>query len=199
MDERIRWARKVSQAKIRQLYQLDALGIRDGELIDRVSEALYARCQSILLVSKAQFHCPRCGSLIQVQSGRSEEERLECPAAGCNWQTTHRQWHHSWQHQDLIGTRAALPFEKFIALYGEAKSPGQKMVLIDELIHAFHQGIVAGMPHRSAANNLIEGSYHQVVALLDGLAYGEGSTPGFKENLAEWRQKARQAEQVRRG
>jgi hypothetical protein len=50
VDERMRWARKVSQAKIRQLYQADAMGIVDEELIDKVGTALYACCQSILLI-----------------------------------------------------------------------------------------------------------------------------------------------------
>ena len=70
--------------------------------------------------------------------------------------------------------------------------------VIDQLIHAFHQGIKAGMPHRPAANNLIEGSYEQVVAFLDRLAYGEGSTPGIEETQAEWRDKMKAVEQVRR-
>ena len=72
------------------------------------------------------------------------------------------------------------------------------MLLIDALIHAFHHGIVEDMPHRSAANNLIEGSHSQVVAFLDDLAYGQGSTPGLQEKRAEWQEKVNKVEQVRR-
>jgi hypothetical protein len=49
--ERIQWANRVSQIKIWQLYQSDARGILDEELIDEVGIALYARAQSILLLT----------------------------------------------------------------------------------------------------------------------------------------------------
>jgi hypothetical protein len=198
MSERIRWARKVSQARIRQLYEADAAGIIDQELIDEVGTALYARCESILLVSRAQVRCPRCRHVFQVGPGRPGDEVISCPGEGCYWQTTHRQWHNSWRHRDLIGTRAASAFRDYVERYRQAKGPREKMLLIDGLIHAFHQGIVEDMPHRSAANNLIEGSHSQVVAFLDQLTYGQGSTPGLQERRAEWQEKVRQVEQVRR-
>ena len=72
------------------------------------------------------------------------------------------------------------------------------MILIDQLIHAFHQGIREGMPHRAAANNLIEGSHREVVAFLDRLAYGDGSTPGIQEMREEWQAKIRDVKRVRR-
>ena len=45
-----------------------------------------------------------------------------------------------------------------------------KMMLIDQLLHAFHWDLQAGAPNRLAANNLIEGSHGQVLALLDELS-----------------------------
>ncbi len=42
------------------------------------------------------------------------------------------------------------------------------MVVIDQLIHAFHYGFNED-PGRPAANNLIEGSVTQVVQLLDDI------------------------------
>jgi hypothetical protein len=186
--ERIRWARKVSQAKIRQLYETDARGIVDQELIDEVGTALYARCQSIMLVSKARIRCPRCGQVVQVEPGGPGERAISCPAQGCGWGTTYRQWHNSWRHQDLIGSKAFPAFETYLGQYDRAKDPREKMLLIDQLIHAFHRGIQPGMPHRSAANNLIEGSHNQVVQFLDRLAYGDGSTAGTEERRAQWRE-----------
>jgi hypothetical protein len=198
MGERIRWARKVSQASIRQLYETDAAGIIDQELIDEIGTALYARCESILLVSQAGVRCPRCGLAFQVEAGKPEDEAISCPAAGCSWRTTYRQWHNSWRHQDLIGTRALSAFRDYVERYGRTSGPREKMPLIDALIHAFHHGIVEDMPHRSAANNLIEGSHSQVVAFLDDLAYGQGSTSGLQEKRAEWQEKVNKVEQVRR-
>jgi hypothetical protein len=35
--------------------------------------------------------------------------------------------------------------------------------------------------------NLIEGRYHEVVKFLDRLTYGDRSTPGIGDTLAQWR------------
>jgi hypothetical protein len=180
------------------LYYKDAQGLVDEELIDEVGTALYARCESILLVSSASIKCPRCRQVFQVGRGHSEEDIHSCPVEGCDWQTTHRQYHNSWRHQDLIGTRAESAFRAYVEQYPHARDPGQKMILIDQLIHAFHQGIRKGVPHRAAANNLIEGRHREVVAFLDRLAYGDGSTPGIQEVKEEWQVKMRQAERARR-
>ena len=196
--ERVCWARKVSQADIWRLYHTDALGIVDEALIDRVGSAFLARCQSILLVSSAGVECPRCGAVIQVGWRRSPEDVIACPVNGCGWETTFAQWHSSWRHQDLIGTRAATAFQAFAEQYSHTLAPRVKMLLIDQLIHAFHQGIVGELAHRSAANNLIEGSHRQVLALLEQLAYGDGSTPGLKETAAGWQARAKEVERVRR-
>ena len=45
----IRWAAKVSRAKIRQVYHKDALGLVDEELIEEVGFALLQRCENIVL------------------------------------------------------------------------------------------------------------------------------------------------------
>ncbi len=55
------------------------------------------------------------------------------------------------------------------------------------MIHAFHIGLKGGAPHRSAANNLIEGSHAQVVAMLDRLTYDEDGDPTRREAKDVWR------------
>jgi hypothetical protein len=197
MDERIRWAPKVSRAKINRLYQTDARGVMDEALIDDVGMALLDRCESVLTVSRAQARCPRCGTIFTIGWGPHADPNVVCPA-DCGWQTTVEAWHRSWRHQDLIGVRAAKAFEHYETHYPLARTPQQKMVLIDGLIHAFHQGIIVGSPHRSAANNLIEGSYRDVLTFLDALTYGAESTAGLRENHAAWRIQAAKAEQARR-
>jgi len=52
------------------------------------------------------------------------------------------------------------------------------MILIDQLLHTFHHEIVAGRMPKAAACNLIEGKGPKVVAFLERLTYGDGSTPG---------------------
>ena len=50
-DAAPRWAPRVRRSKIRRLYETDALGIYDDELIDDVGYALLARCRSFLAAS----------------------------------------------------------------------------------------------------------------------------------------------------
>jgi hypothetical protein len=88
---RIRWAPKVPREKIWRLYQIDARGIVDEELIDDVGLALYLRCQSILMVTGCkQVPCPRCAEIIVCPGERwSRQYRIVCPA--CSWQATYGQ------------------------------------------------------------------------------------------------------------
>src|SRR5438552_1783938 len=63
----VRWAPRVNPHKIRRLYETDARGIVDDELIEEVGFALYSRCQSILIATEAhagRVQCPRCGRLV---------------------------------------------------------------------------------------------------------------------------------------
>jgi hypothetical protein len=68
----IRWSRRVLPAKIRRLYESDAQGMLDVELLDDVGYAIYVRCRDILEVSEARqgrVKCKRCGHVIQRQQG----------------------------------------------------------------------------------------------------------------------------------
>lgn len=51
-DEKIRWAPELRPDRIRRLYERDALGVVDSDLIDDVGLALHARCRSIVLVNE---------------------------------------------------------------------------------------------------------------------------------------------------
>jgi hypothetical protein len=187
-DEKIRWARRVSREKIRQLYRQDAQGIVDEELIDEVGTALYARCQSILLVSNAQVRCPRCQEIFDVGWGdkREDDDVAVCPTAGCGWQVTHRQYHDSWRRRRLISWGIQPVLRKLLAQYKQAKRPQDKMILIDGLLHEFHRNMTTGDLRGPAACNLVEGKYRQVLALLEELAYGDESTPGLRETKEAW-------------
>lgn len=192
-EERVRWAPKVRPERMWQLYQRDALGIADEELVDDVGMALHARCRSILLVSNAQVECPRCGLTVDVGWRHCDSDAIACPGAGCLWHTTFGEYHRSWRHRDLIGAKIEGAVRTFVERYVLAASAVEKMLLIDGLIHAFHHSHRddPSLPTRSAANNLIEGSHEQVIALLDRLAYGERGTSGLPETRAAWRKDVR--------
>ena len=51
-ETRIKWPLKVRPHKIRQLYENDAKGIVDEDLINDVGYALYARCEAIWTVTE---------------------------------------------------------------------------------------------------------------------------------------------------
>jgi hypothetical protein len=198
--EKLRWAPKVRPERIRQLYERDALGIADEELVDDVGLALHARCRSIVLVNDGLVACPRCATVFKVCRTYRERSRGEapddpervvpCPRPGCGWATTVRRWGESWRHRELHAGRGLPPIRAFADAYPLATTPRRRMLLIDQLLHAFHHDLRRRAPHRSVAHNLIEGNHQQALALLDALAYGDGSTPELRATHAAWREQA---------
>jgi hypothetical protein len=110
---------------------------------------------------------------------------LRCRA--CGWEAIWRAYFRTIQHNQLSGAEPVLAlFRDFVERFPLAESATEKMLLIDRLIHGFHQ-MLTGERTRTTGVNLVEGRYHEVVDFLDALAYGEGSTPGVRETRADWR------------
>jgi hypothetical protein len=72
---KFRRAPKVRPERIRRLYERDALGLVDDELIDDVGLALHARCRSIVLVDEGLVRCPRRATVFE--ACRTNRERGE--------------------------------------------------------------------------------------------------------------------------
>lgn len=177
MKEKITWAPKIKPALIWQLYRNDALGAVDEALVEEVGELLLQRCRSIWLVTRREVACPRCGAIFGLSEAGAWEMlpgAQRCPMPGCGWETTAEEWHDSWRHTDLLGAAAMTAVETYLNDYSLAATPQARRVCIDQLIHAFHISPRTGKAGRSFANNLIEGSHDQVVALLDRLASQDG-------------------------
>ncbi len=179
------WAHRVRQSLIRRLYETDALGIYDDELLDEVGWRLVARCESFITAVEAargRVKCPTCGQTVLHHA--SADEILHC--AGCGWEMAWREYFKSFQHKQLSGAEPVLAlFGEFVEQFPAARTPQEKMLWIDRLIHGFHYNLQFG-PTRAVGVNLIEGSYHEVVDFLDRLTYGAGSTPGTRTARAEW-------------
>jgi predicted RNA-binding Zn-ribbon protein involved in translation (DUF1610 family) len=189
-DVDIRWAPKLRPEKLYRLYQTDARGILDEELIDEVAYALYSRCESILTITDAfagRLKCPRCGFIIQRQTSGGCDEAIHCPA--CAWQTTWKEYHQTWQNRQLWGGNAVEAFREYVRCLPSANSPREKMILIDQLIHAHHCDLRRQTYNRPAAANLIEGGMKKVIEFLDSLSYGENSSPGLQETHAAWQER----------
>jgi predicted RNA-binding Zn-ribbon protein involved in translation (DUF1610 family) len=184
---KLRWASKVSRGKIRRLYTIDAQGIIDDDLIDEVGWALWDRCDSILTVTAAHYghvRCPSCGTLIERQQRWSADERVICET--CDWQMPWAAYHQTYRGKQLFGANAVDVFKQYHQAFPQAQTAKAKMLLIDQLIHAFHVGLTEiGRP---VAANLIEGSLVEVIRFLDALTNGGASASGIGDSREMWRQ-----------
>lgn len=183
------WAPRVSKLKIRQLYETDARGIYDRELIDEVGYGLLARCESFITACRAasgEAACPRCGAIV-AHEGQGEE-LLRCR---CGWELTWGAYFGTIQHKQLSGAEPVLAqFREYVAAYPAARTARERMLLIDRLLHGYHWYYKDGTPTRPVAINLIEGRLWDVIAFLEGLTYGEQSTPGTRETYSTWDERA---------
>jgi hypothetical protein len=195
--EQITWAPKIRPAKIWQLYQNDARGTVDEALVEDIGYRLLLRCRSIQLATNRSLECPRCGTIFKLPE--TKPWRLlpgvhACPEPSCGWETTAEEWHASWRHRDLLGLAAMPAIEAYLRDYPRAVSVQERMLCIDQLIHAFHISLRSGKAGRSFSNNLIEGSHKQVVDLLDRLF----SLPGGVDK-EQWQTEVEKMYRRRRG
>ena len=190
------WAPRLKKRRIARLYAVDALGIHDEALIDEVGIGLLARCESILLATEAwggRAACPACEAKIPHTGGK--DEILAC--AACGWQGAWHAYQATYRRAQLVAGSMEPYVRAFVDRYPRARTPGEKMVLIDTLLHRYH-GELTHTPCRPGALNLIEGRLDDVVAFLDGLSRGDGSTAGVVERAVRWKALEEQARPVMR-
>lgn len=184
--ERPRWAPRVRQNKIRELYENDARGIYDRALIDDVAWALYARCCSFIAANEAMnglATCPHCANRIPHNGWK--DTLLACDR--CGWRLTWAAYFETIQHKQLSGAEPVLRhFSQYTKALPAAKSTRHKVLLIDGLIHGFHWHAKTNRPTRPVAVNLIQGRLREVIALLDNLSYSEMSAPETTQTRTEW-------------
>ena len=199
------WSRRVKPIKIRQLYESDARGMLDQELLDDVGYGIYARCQDLIEVSEAwrgRVKCWGCGKIIVRQQGQIIEyhghgptltggktEVLKCDC--CSWQITWANYCKSASGMNATGIETVL--RTFVKRWPAISSPNEKLLLIDELIHAFH------MHYKRVGSSpgctVIEATEKQLTELFDRLAYGAGSTRGLDKMRRVWASQ-RKAQQI---
>ena len=181
-NRRPTWAPRVPKALIRRFYETDARGIYDEELIDEVGYALLARCESFITANLAragELPCPECDRPVKRQ------EILRCE---CGWELPWADYFKTIQHKQLSGAEPVLEqFRDFVAAFPAARTPQEKVLLIDRLIHGFHWYAQKQCVTRPVAINLIEGRLRDVVVFLDEITYSDSGTPGMTDRLAEWR------------
>ncbi len=188
--DEIKWAKRLPKAKLRRLYETDAKGLRDDDLLDDVGYTLLARCRDILKIESAQqgqVHCARCDrngqtTLIARPSTKDDPRDvvLTCPV--CDWQITWGDYYLSFKRKQLNPGGATEIFAAFVENFPKAKTPQTKMLTIDRLIHEFHYSYRAlpDLPTRPVGVNLIEGKLEDVIAFLNELTSGDDAVVAGK-------------------
>jgi hypothetical protein len=98
-------------------------------------------------------------------------------------------YHKTYQGKQLHGGGAIWAFKNYIEEFTRARTPRERMLTIDRLIHVFHCELVQD-PVRSVGVNLIYGrNTREVTEFLNVLTYGDASTPELKETRAVWEKK----------
>lgn len=185
------WAPRVKKEKIRRLYELDALGILDDELLDEVGWGLVARCEAFIVANQARkgaLPCPLCSTVVTHNGDKSMRMRCEC-----GWELTWGEYFTAIQHKQLSGAEPVIHlFEAFVNGFSKADDDRRKMFMIDRLLHGFHFWVKEETIEctRPVAVNLIDAPLGEVIRFLDELTYGEGNTHGVQENHAEWVQRS---------
>ena len=133
-----KWAPRVKKHKIQRLYELDARGIYDEDLILEVGYGLLSRCRSFLEANQAtdgNAPCPVCENL--VAHSWDKAEILHCEM--CGWELSWGDYFLTIQKKQLSGAEPVrVIFREYIETFPKAKSPREQMFLIDRVIHQFH-------------------------------------------------------------
>ena len=182
-SDKFHWAGKVSRRDIQRLYDSEAQGLLDEDLLEKVMYTLHARVCDMFEVREAQQHgkvkCRSCGATVPQPlwyGGRNKDVPLRCEQ--CGWETTCGEFFESYTGKDMLpGSRREL-FEEFLERFSLARQPKEKMLLLDWLIHEFH--VQSGVASRLVAQNVIQGSRQQLIELLTALA-GSDSGQASKE------------------
>jgi hypothetical protein len=186
-EVKIRWAPRLPTHLLRRLYESDATGIRDEQLVDDVGGRLYERCRAFALVRRREVECPTCGALFAVSADGSIT-----PCPGCDWFTDRSAYEQSLRNHYAFPGRAVAAYDDFLERYPSARTYGEKMVAIDRLIHSFHQDLQTGAAVKSVASKLLEGNKKAVVEFLDRLSSPDGA------GKRDWRETMRGTIDARR-
>ena len=181
------WAPRVSRPQIAKFYRSCGLGLVDEEIIDDIGFALYARCQSILTVMESMrgnVTCPNCETVIKrVRLGFNET--LQCPE--CSWERDWNDYKNSFDGK-FLNAGGMKPFcIEYEQAFRTARTPEEKMILIDTLIHRCHGEMTGGK--QPGAYAFIEGEPYDTAVFLDRLNYGDLVPEHIKAKRESWRER----------
>ena len=189
--ERPTWVGRVPRHKIAALYKKEALGICDEVLIDDVGIGLLVRIEHIFRARKANSglaSCPLCQR--EIPHDFDPLFLLRCEA--CNWELVWAEYQKSFQGKHLIASGMTSFLGEYVEKYRVARSPQEKLILIDTLIHRYHWELEGGLTG-PGARDLIGGKPSEVIDFLNRLSYGTSSNPEILATRQEWLNKVRKS------
>ena len=184
------WAPRVSRRQIERFYKVIGKGIIDEDAIDDLGVSLYARCKSVVEVREAIWGtiiCPECRSTFRRHCRPGDNETMTCP--DCEWACEWKDYKKTYKGKLLNGGNMVPFCREYEQGYGRASSYREKIVLIDTLIHRFHDELVGG--NTPGAYILIEGEICDVAAFLDRINYGDEMPDEVRARRETWREKVR--------
>ena len=187
--DRPTWPGRIPRHKIAELYKKEALGICDEVLIDDVGIGLLVRIEHIFRARKSNSglaSCPFCRR--EIPHDFDPAFLLRCEA--CNWELVWAEYQKSFQGKHLIASGMTAFLEEYVEKYRVARSPQEKLILIDTLIHRYHWELEGGLTG-PGARDLIAGKTSEVIDFLNQLSYGSRSSPEILSTRQEWLDKVR--------
>jgi ribosomal protein L37AE/L43A len=172
MKLKVQWESRVEMKKILQLYEQISEGIYDEDLVNEIAYAFYARCESIIEVTRAEHGevtCKECQNIIVRKSGK-KDELLICKK--CGWKIIWEEYFETYHRKQLSGGSALPMFKEYISKLPNCSSLNEKVLLVDWMIHKCHISIRPEKniySARPAAINLINGRMNQIVPFLNTL------------------------------
>ena len=123
-----------------------------------------------------------------IEANLLSEEPITC---SCGWVSTGRAIREFYKGKRLTAGGMEPYYGEFLTSFPQAGGYQQKMILVDQLLHRFHDFMAKSEDvktrSRPGAANLIEGKARDVCAFLDGLTYGDKSTAGLTAVREVWR------------
>ncbi len=187
--DRPTWAGRIPRHKIAELYKKDSVGICDEVLIDDVGIGLLVRIEHIFRARDANSglaSCPICRC--EIAHDFDPAFLLRCDA--CNWELAWGEYQKSFRGKHLISSGMTAFMKEYAEQYRAAKTPQEKMILIDTLIHRYHWELEGGLTG-PGARDLIGGKPGEVIDFLNRLSYGTSSNPEILATREEWLDKVR--------
>lgn len=187
-----RYAPRLAPHKLRRLYESQAQGRLDEDLLEEVALTLYLRCLDILAVDRAKrglYRCPHChlrGERTEIATQRDASDEIACPR--CGGAFSRREFRASAKRRQLNLGGAGDFFTQYAAEYERPADAQRRMLQIDRLVHGFHHSLAANreQPTRSVGPNLLALNLADSLRFLDELAGLEGGS-AIEASARAWR------------